>query len=419
LRPAPDLVLFTARFPYDEHELVLASELEVTAERFRRIFILPSRGGTRRCELPSNAVVVDPSWIQDWPRRLKLRALRTRTAARVMGATLANASNWRSYASGMRSYLDILATNLLKARSLSGWIDQNGLGQALFYDYWFENSTLAISALRRSGRIRCAVARAHNFDIYDSAWSELGRVPFREFKAQGLDAIFAISEDGARYLRARLERQGGKVSLARLGIPMGESYSGPRVDPPLVVSCAWLRPPKRVHLIPEVLRACERPLRWVHFGDGPERSRVESAAASLPDRVSFELRGRVRNAEVQEFYRTRGVSAFLSLSLSEGIPIAMMEAQAAGIPTVACAAGGVPEIVSEDAGLLLPPEASVSTVAGALNEAISPSRFDPARVRDAFARRFEAGSNYREFADTLLSVWESSVAPDGGRGARA
>lgn len=403
----PDLVLFARRFPYGE--AALRGELAVTASRFRRICVIPSQPGGTAAEMPPNATVVDLGWSAGWSRAAKLRALVSRSALRVLGRTLRHRSNWRPYAAGARTYLDILATNLLKARSLRRWVEENELGEAIFYDFWFENSTLALAVLRDRGAIRCAVSRAHRFDLFDFKSAALGRVPFREFKAEGLDAIFAISEGGADYLRRKLGGSGAKVRLSRLGVPLPPSHPQAPPDPPLVVSCSTLIPRKQVSLIPEVLCACDRQLRWVHFGDGPEREKVEAAAASLPDSIAWELRGWVDNAEIADFYARNPVSALLSLSRSEGVPVSMMEAQSFGIPIVALAVGGVPEIVQAETGVLLAPESSRGEVAEALAGALVPGRFDADRIRSLFASRFDASANYREFADALVEIWAERV----------
>jgi glycosyltransferase involved in cell wall biosynthesis len=406
----PDLVMLTGRFP--NGEAVLGGELAVTAQRFARVFVIPShpgRPGAEASELPDNATVVDLGWRQGWSRSEKRSVLSSPLALRILARTLRRPSNWRAYAAGARVYLDILAENLLKARSLAAWVEENELREALFYDFWFENSTLALAALRQQGTIRCAVARAHRFDAFDFEEAGLRRVPFREFKADHLDAIFPIAEDSAGYMRERVGANAEKVRLARLGVPFPAAYPQTLAEPSLVVSCSSLIPRKQVHLIPEVLRACERPLRWVHFGEGSERPRVEAAALLLPDTVSWELPGRVENTAVRDFYAEHGVSAFLSLSLSEGVPVSMMEAQSYGVPIVALAVGGVPEIVQAGTGTLLPADAGASEVAAALSAALDPDSFGREAVRAAFSTRYDASANYREFADALLSLWSENV----------
>lgn len=407
----PDLVVFTVRFPYAGSEPWLAGELAAIAPRCRRVVVVPSHAGEGPpAALPANVEVAAAGRRGRRPRRRKLRALRSREALRVLARTLRRPSNWLPYLRGARSYLDLLAGELLKARELEAWIGRERLGEAIFYDYWLENSTLALALLRRRGVVRCAVARAHRYDVFDFAWGRLGRVPFREFKAAWLDAVFAVSEDGAAYLRERLGRDAGKVRVARLGVPLPPAYPAPRPEPPLVVSCSSLNRRKRVHAIPAVLAACERPLRWVHIGDGPERARVEAAAAELPASVEWELLGRIDNRAVSEFYAGRPASAFLSLSASEGVPVSIMEALSYGVPAVALAVGGVGEIVTPEAGIALPADAPPAAVAAALARALEPDRFDPDAVRAAFAARFEAPAVYEAFFEELLSLCSASAA---------
>jgi glycosyltransferase involved in cell wall biosynthesis len=406
-----DLVLFTGGFPYDGHESVLRSEVAVTAPRFRRLFVIPSRRGTYTVPLPENVSIVDLGWDDGWDRAAKLRALVSPSARHVAATTLKNRSDWSSYLRGARSYLDILATNLLKAHDLRAWIAAESLRDAIFYDYWFENTTLALAVLRAEAVVRCAVSRAHRFDIFDASWEDLGRVPFRDYKARYLDAVFAVSEDGARYLRDHVDGYASKVSVARLGIPLPPDPPAGAADPPLIVSCSALLPRKRVHLIPRVLAGCGRPLHWIHFGDGPERECVQAAAAGLPPGVTWELRGWVDNQVVREFYSQQAVSVFLSLSSSEGIPVSMMEAQSFGIPVVAIAAGGISELVTPRTGVLLDPRASEAAVGEALQTALQPEAFSASQIRAEFSERYGAQAAYDSFAGRLLEIWRRS---DGG-----
>jgi glycosyltransferase involved in cell wall biosynthesis len=353
--------------------------------------------------MPANTELVKMDWLEEPAGRTKKRALVSREAARVLLWTLRTPNDLRRYMAS-RMYLDILARNILKLRSLTRLVRERDLGDALFYDYWFENSTLALALLRRSGEIRTAVSRAHRFDIYDEAWDGQP-VPFRGAKAHGLDAVFAVSASGVDYLHEHIPLVRGKVSLQRLGVRDPGRAGAERTDtPPLVVTCASLLPRKRVHLVPEVLACLGRPVRWVHLGDGPERRRVEAAAEALDRNVTWTLAGQLPNRRVLDFYKWNHVDALLSLSLSEGVPVSMMEAQSYGIPVVGCGVGGVPEIIDDRTGILLDVGASAAEMAEGLAAALEPGRFDRGAVRRFFQGRFEARSNYNAFAETLIAL---------------
>ena len=241
---APELVLLTSAYPFgNERETFLETEIEVLAERFGRVYVLPSHRQEGIRPLPPNTELVEMDWLKAPAPTVRKRALASWEAADVLLMTLRTPAEVLPHLTS-RSYLDILARNLLKRRSLAGFVAERGLASAIFYDYWFENSTLALALLRRSGEIRTAVSRAHRFDIYDEAWD--GRpVPFRRAKAQGLDAVFVVSDSGAGYLRRHVPALRGKLTVARLGVTdPGRTCPERTAATPHVVSCASLIPRK-------------------------------------------------------------------------------------------------------------------------------------------------------------------------------
>lgn len=92
--------------------------------------------------------------------------------------------------------------------------------------------------------------------------------------------------------------------------------------------------------------------RLMIVGEGPERARLEAAIERLGLRERVVLTG--QQASATPFYALADV-AVLS-SRSEGSPNALLESMAAGVPTVATAVGGVPEIAQDgETALLVPP----------------------------------------------------------------
>lgn len=92
--------------------------------------------------------------------------------------------------------------------------------------------------------------------------------------------------------------------------------------------------------------------RLVVVGDGPDREELERRAAALDGRIEF--RGALPRDET-----LRVVSGAFAAVLSsdwENLPHAAVEALALGVPVVATAVGGVPEVVHDgENGLLVPP----------------------------------------------------------------
>jgi glycosyltransferase involved in cell wall biosynthesis len=92
--------------------------------------------------------------------------------------------------------------------------------------------------------------------------------------------------------------------------------------------------------------------RLVMFGDGLERGRVETLRDELGLAASIVFAGRRPDAAAY----LPGFDFLLLASTQEGLPNAVMEAMACGVPPLATAVGGVPELVGhEESGLLVPP----------------------------------------------------------------
>lgn len=93
----------------------------------------------------------------------------------------------------------------------------------------------------------------------------------------------------------------------------------------------------------------ERIFRLILVGDGPDRSRLEAMArrCGVHDWINFAG----HRADVAPYYSLADVVVLPSWS--EGSPNVLLEAMAAGLPIVATAVGGVPEMVSPARAALL------------------------------------------------------------------
>jgi glycosyltransferase involved in cell wall biosynthesis len=154
--------------------------------------------------------------------------------------------------------------------------------------------------------------------------------------------------------------------------------------------------------------------RLLVVGDGEHRARLERAARELGVDSAVRFLGRCDAAEVRR--RLAGAAALVVPSLYEGMPLVVLEAMEAGIPVVASAVSGIPEVVLDgETGWLVPAENP-----GALSAALEEVMTDLAAAR----RRGEAGrrrleSHYRPATVTrqwieLLSNCDQG-AREGGR----
>jgi glycosyltransferase involved in cell wall biosynthesis len=129
-------------------------------------------------------------------------------------------------------------------------------------------------------------------------------------------------------------------------------------------------------------------LRLTIVGDGKHRPELESQAAALGlrDRVCF--RGQLLGGEAVREELDRA-DLFVLPSRAEGLPRAMIEAMARGLPCLGSTVGGIPE--------LLPPEDMVRpNDAGELARKIREVVTDPQRMARMSARNLQAVQEYRE-----------------------
>jgi|SoiMethySBSTD1v2_1073268.scaffolds.fasta_scaffold26315_3 glycosyltransferase involved in cell wall biosynthesis len=134
----------------------------------------------------------------------------------------------------------------------------------------------------------------------------------------------------------------------------------------------------------------------VLVGDGPERADLESTAGRLG------MTGRTRflgtRRDVREILPAFDV--FALSSLSEGTPMSLIEAMAAGVPVVSTAVGGIPEIVEDrEEGILVAPEPDWRPDEPALTQSDYPRRFKQALERvlldSALAERLRGNARSR------------------------
>jgi glycosyltransferase involved in cell wall biosynthesis len=103
-------------------------------------------------------------------------------------------------------------------------------------------------------------------------------------------------------------------------------------------------------------------------GDGPDRARLEERAAASPGRERISFRGALPRAEAIAVLA--GADACVISSAWENFPHAAVEALAVGVPVVATAVGGVPEIVHDGENGLLVPAGSADALAVALRRVV-------------------------------------------------
>ena len=398
------LHLFTTRFPYGISEPFLENEIPYLAAFFNEVRIYPmfKDEGCRR--LPSGVHVIDlfedPYRSASYGQMLQnfglfsgiLKAEKKRTKGSVKN------EDWAEIRSSLRQ-------NLQRALVLKDQLKGHGK-MDVFYSYWTFDWATVLTMLVKMNFISGFVSRVHGFDLYEER-NEKGIIPFRSLQLSGAEKVVAVSKEGLNYLKGNYPENSPKFHLSHLGVQDHGIAPVPSSEIPHIVSCSNVIPLKRVELILEVLKAWDRAVLWTHFGGGKGLVELRSSVATLPDHIEVDLRGAVENSEVLEQYKKKQVDLFIHLSSSEGgVPVAMQEAASFGIPMIGTAVGGVPEICTEETGVLLVQNPKIEEIVSALDGFCSGTTNSPefrSQVRSYWEANFKAESIFPKFCELLVS----------------
>ena len=182
----------------------------------------------------------------------------------------------------------------------------------------------------------------------------------------------------------------------------------PLRTPVKAVTVGRLVPWKQVNGLLEALTEVPE-LGLVVVGDGPERPRLERRARELgvQDRVYFAG----RRPKKEALGLMAACDLFVLNSAYEGLPHVVLEAMALGLPVVATAAGGTPEVVRDgETGVLVPGRYAT------LGASLSALARDPAlrrrlgrAARQWVGERLSAENMIRLTEETLFTVAHRSA----------
>jgi len=150
-----------------------------------------------------------------------------------------------------------------------------------------------------------------------------------------------------------------RVTVIPNGVPdiLGAAVRPPREDGRFRIGCvSRLSREKGVDVLVEAfarIRRCTPDAELVLIGDGAQRAALEQQAADSGVAGHVQFLG--TRDDVPALLAT--FDAYVLPSRTEGLPMALLEAMAAGLPVVATAVGGVPEVIVDgENGLLTGPE---------------------------------------------------------------
>jgi colanic acid/amylovoran biosynthesis glycosyltransferase len=241
----------------------------------------------------------------------------------------------------------------------------------------FGPNAVAAQRLREVGAFRAPLVSVfHGYDV-SRILDERGAHYYRRLFAHG-ELMLPVSE----HFRARLIDAGcpaERVRVHRMGVDTRAfSFRGRTRDAQEAtrfVSVCRMVEKKGLEFglqAMATLKAEGVPFVWHVAGDGPLRERVERMRAELGLSEQVVLHGTLPRAKVQALLDSAHV--FLAPSVTapdgdqEGIPVAIMEAMAMGLPVVSTLHSGIRELVSDGQSGFLVPEWDVARLAARLAE---------------------------------------------------
>jgi colanic acid/amylovoran biosynthesis glycosyltransferase len=384
------LIYVTARLPYGDGEPFVATEVRALERRGWDVTVVPVRSG-------GDVVHADAAGLRTAAVPL--------ASPTVAGAALAEAGSrplktLAALAGFVRGRPGVLLKNVaVFPKGL--WLARMArrLDARHIHAHWAGTSaTMAMVAGQVSG-IPWSLT-AHRWDIREN--NLLRR------KAREACFVRAISEHGARELGELVGEPGWSPWVLHMGVqvPSASLPNAPLPSPLRVLAAARLVEKKgHVHLIEALRLLRERgvPVRVDLAGDGPLAAMLERRAVEAGLEEELDFLGTVSHEDLLAGLASgRWDAAVLPSVVTEsgeleGIPVSLVEAMACGLPVVGTDTGGIPELLRDDAGILIPPgnpEALANAVEALVEDPSLRARLGSTarrRVEEEFAADLVAG----------------------------
>lgn len=235
------------------------------------------------------------------------------------------------------------------------------------------------------------------------------------------DRVIAVSKEIAKRMkRARIDSK--KICLIENGVNLerfqkkiaSESIKeslGIKKDVPVVATVGALTEEKGhlylLRAIPKVVQRFPEAI-FLFIGDGRERPNLEKTTSSLGIKNSVIFAG-MRN-DVPGLLSILDV--FVLPSLNEGLPMALLEAQAARIPVVATRVGAMPDVVEDRVtGILVSPK-DPQAIAEAIIMILSDKKFASDIAHKGFERVRDHFSS-EKMGDKYIAIYKELIEGTG------
>jgi colanic acid/amylovoran biosynthesis glycosyltransferase len=398
------IIYVTACMPYGRAETFIISEIRELLHK-NEVLVVPRSPG----QLGKHA-----AWLAAHTKREGLLSWRVLTASlrvAVKNPRLA-ATNFRvllrsGNTKTLLGNLAVFSKGLWLARVAAEWKADH------IHCHWAgTTATMTMIASRQSG-IPWSLT-AHRSDIVSNNL-------LREKMASAV-AVRAIAQEGRRMMIERGVPDRDTLRVLPMGVEIPPASTSINSSQKVILCAADLLEVKGHRFLIDAWKiirdkGIEAQLWLAGSGELQVELRNQAERLGLADSIRF--LGTLKHDSLLGLYRTGKVTGVVLASVDlgggchEGIPVALVEAMSYGVPVVATATGGIPELVQPGTGLLVPaedPEALANALEGILqNERLAHE------VGRAGRRWVASTRDIRHIAAELEKMFASSGRESGTR----
>ncbi len=393
------LYFFTNHYPYGGESFV-GNEIEALSKFYDKILLFPTVKGKEIIDkLPSNVEVVQLS-NNNSTGKLGLLFSNLPMIISIFCLDIFKNTDKNGFRKKFRYNLSMLLNTIGISNELAKKVESDNSDKR-FVSFWMDQWSLALSILKHKKKINDFVFRVHQHDLYADN-NPTQYIPFRFFNIKMTKAVFPDSKRGVEFLK-NLNYFPEKMHVGHLGVvDKGTNVFSDKQF--VIVSCSALIARKRVDLIADVLKSVTIPLTWIHFGAKGEGADafdiLKAKCKALPENIEVVLKGDVSYNELIKFYQENPVNLFVTLTRAEGLPVSVIEAISFGIPVLATDVMGLPDVVTEESGIIIKPDLEAKEIAKIISEFANGNKNTPefrTRTKSFWKANFSSDINYSKF----------------------
>jgi colanic acid/amylovoran biosynthesis glycosyltransferase len=415
------LYIIVSSYPYGYGEAFLENELREIHAEFKHIYIvIPESNNIDvsriRYWIPDNASIVMLKKKRSMMNFMRALLYWLKPIIHEEVKLINGPYKLKLNFSHVKLITSFISSGISFAEQLRKVISSNGHkpNNTTLYSYWFTDVVFGLMIIKKDNSQFNVCSRLHGWDCFFYRNKE-NYLPLRAGIFKVLDSICPVSQAGKDHLIEKTPNiNHDNIKVYNLGVQIELSdyplkYSKSKLR---LVSIAFVHHVKRLHLIIDALALIDSiEVEWTHIGSWSDETEWHKKHAfdklGIKKNIKYTFLGEISQDEVHKFLEEHKADFLLNVSESEGLPVSMMEALAAGVPVISTSVGGVPEIISHNYnGFLMLPNPTKEQIADFLSD-ISLMDEDiykeiTLNCRKSFVNKWQARKNYNAFAAQIL-----------------